>query len=234
MPIFSPRFKFRETELCSRDRKWPDAYRSQHKPATSVIWSRVLGVQEGWCCGPIEFDCYTAVYLPMHLCSILSHQHPRHTNEGQKQEPDYPAQSLAEIMFLQLRKFTLIQTRQVMETRLSRAPSPLVLSVWQLLSCFYPSCFLTASTAPRRCLVSASCVLAPQPPHSSNGTSLDQVYPSISQVSAYSLWSETERWTFGQTCSYFVCCCHWAPEVSLTEDGMQMCEDILAWHVKQV
>lgn len=77
MPIFSLRFKFREMELCSRDRKWPDAYRSQHKPATSVIWSRVLGVQEGWCCGPIEFDCYTAVYLPMHLCSILSRRHPR-------------------------------------------------------------------------------------------------------------------------------------------------------------
>lgn len=63
---------------------------------------------------------------------------PEHKNEGQKQEPDSPAQSLAEIIFLQLRKFTLTQPRQVMETRWSRPPSLLALSVSQLLSCFYP------------------------------------------------------------------------------------------------
>lgn len=58
-------------------RKWPDAQRSEHKALRSVIWSGALGAQEGWCCGPVEFHCYTAVHLPMHLCSILSRQHPR-------------------------------------------------------------------------------------------------------------------------------------------------------------
>lgn len=58
-------------------RKWPDAQRSEHKALRSVIWSRAQGAQEGWCCGPVEFHCYTAVHLPMHLCSILSRQHPR-------------------------------------------------------------------------------------------------------------------------------------------------------------
>lgn len=64
-------------ELCSMGRKWPDAQRSQYKTVRSVNWRRVLGAWEGWCCGPIEFECYTAGYLSMHLCSILSRQHPR-------------------------------------------------------------------------------------------------------------------------------------------------------------
>lgn len=111
---------------------------------------------------------YPCIYAVFCLANV-----PGHRNEGQKQEPDYPAQSLAEIMFLQLRKFALIQPRQVMETRLSRPPSLLALSVSQLLSCFYPSCLLTAPPAPRRHRVSASCALAPQPLLSKNGTSLD-------------------------------------------------------------
>lgn len=107
-----------------------------------MLWSHWVWLP---CIYPCVFtQCiYTCIYAVFCLTNFSGH-----TNEEQKQGPDYSAQSLAKIMFLQLRKFTCIQPRQVMENRLSSPPT--LLSVLQLLSCFYPSSFLTTPLSPRR------------------------------------------------------------------------------------
>lgn len=119
---------------------------------------------------------------------------PGHKNEGQKQEPDSPAQSLAEIIFLQLRKFTLTQPRQVSESRSSRPPSLLALPVSQLLSCLYPPASLLLPQ-PQGDVGSLLCVcwlLSLCFPRTVLPWTLGWVYLSISQVSACTLWSATE------------------------------------------
>lgn len=190
--------------------------------------------RRGWCCGPVEFDCYTAVYLPMHLC-ILSRQHPRAykwraETRARLSSPIPCRDNVLAIKEIYSYSDKAGNGNQVKQGTIS-ACALCMAAAFLLLPFLLPHCSPSPKEMSGLHFVCAGSSASAFQQWYFPGQSLSKHFPGICLLSV--VWDrELDLRSDPQLLSLLLPLSSWA--VSLTEGGMQMCGEVSASHVRQV